>query len=106
MGSGIVALKLFEKYCKKCGYVYTNKDDVPDDEDVIMLGCDCGKIHILHRCKNGTYNEMGVREVHAHEHDDHKAEYERRKYRKLKQTLPTEDQDVNCRFREGEVNGI
>ena len=73
-----MALKFFEKYCKRCGYVFLNDTDVPDDEDVLMIGCDnCDSIKYIHRCKDGTYAEMGIREVHAHEHDDNKAKYEK-----------------------------
>lgn len=68
-----MSLILMETYCTGCSFSYVDKEDVPEDEEVIQIWCDCGKITILHKCKSdGKYREMKIRDVHAHEIDDRK----------------------------------
>ena len=77
-GDEKMPLILMEKYCVNCGFSYVDDEDIPEDEDVIQIICDCDKIHVYHRCKDKetgktiTYSPMKVREVHAHEIEERK----------------------------------
>lgn len=61
-----------EVYCKECGFSYVDEKDIPADQEVLKVNCQCGKVMIFHRCQASGYSKMKVREVHAHEIEDRK----------------------------------
>ena len=67
-----MAFIVMEVYCTECSFSYVDVDEIPDNEDVIQIKCDCGKFHILHRCKDGKYSKMSVRDVSYSEYEERK----------------------------------
>jgi len=67
-----MALKVMQVYCKNCGFSYVDENTIPEDQEVFVIECDCGKITAYHRCKQGKYSKMSVKLLDVHEIEDRK----------------------------------